>query len=101
MSRPRRVLFIDGSAGASGDMVLGALVALGVPVSKIRTALAGLPVTGWTLRSRRVTRAGLSARKIDVRVASDAPARGWRALQRILSRGGLEPQVRRRATAIF
>ena len=70
----RRVLFVDGSAGASGDMILGALVDLGVPVSKIRAALADLPVTGWTLRSRRVTRAGLSeSHPHDVTIMKEAP----------------------------
>lgn len=102
MSDGATVLFVDGSSGASGDMILGALVDLGVPLARIRRGLEGLPLEGWTLRSRRLVRCGLAARKVDVGVrAKDARGRGWKAIERILRRAGLEPAVRDRSLAIF
>ncbi len=98
---PNRLLWVDGTAGASGDMILGALLDVGVPAARIREALRGLPLPGWTLRSRRIERAGLRGRKVDVRVGRDDPARDWRAVRRIVSGGGLAPAVRDRALAIF
>jgi uncharacterized protein (TIGR00299 family) protein len=95
------MLFIDASAGASGDMILGALVDLGVPLARIRRAVQSLDLDGWTLRSRRVVRCGIAARKVDVRVRGKQPARGWKALSRIVKGGDLEAAVRRRALAIF
>ena len=53
MTSGRRVLFVDGVAGASGDMILGALVDLGVPLARIRRAVESLPLDGFTLREDR------------------------------------------------
>jgi len=97
----RRLLFVDGSAGAAGDMILAALLELGVSSTAVRRALKTLPIEGWTLRTTKVTRAGLSARKVHVGVRSPQPARRGAAIAKIVRAGKLEPRVRRRALAIF
>jgi len=96
-----RLLFIDASAGASGDMILGALVDIGVPLSRIRQALKSLPLEGWSLRSRKIDRCGIAGRKIDVRVKANKPGRGFRAIKKIIDGGELDPAVKRNALAIF
>jgi uncharacterized protein (TIGR00299 family) protein len=95
------VLFIDAAAGASGDMILGALIDLGVPAAIVRRALQGLGVEGWTLRSRAVVRCGIAGRKVDVRVRGPQPHRGWAALKSIISKADLDPAVRRLSLAVF
>jgi uncharacterized protein (TIGR00299 family) protein len=105
MNTDGRILFVDGSAGASGDMILGALVDLGVPVALLKRELAGLPIEKWTLRSRKVVRCGLAARKVDVRFSAratrDQHGRGLAALERIVKRGRLKPEVRDMSLAVF
>jgi len=101
MTTEKKLLFLDARAGASGDMLLGALVDLGAPLARIRRGLATLPVSGWTLRSRKVQRCSLAARKIDVRVREQAHARTWRDLRRIVRAGELPPAVARRSLEIF
>jgi hypothetical protein len=96
-----RVLFIDAGAGASGDMILGALVDLGVPLAPIRRALGSLPMGGWSIGSRRVRRAGISACKIEVRLRGRGRERGWREIRRIVAGGDLKPEVRDRALGVF
>ncbi|HEX3482594.1 MAG TPA: nickel insertion protein, partial [Kofleriaceae bacterium] len=39
-------LHVDGASGAAGDMMLGALIDLGVPVEAIETALVALGAGG-------------------------------------------------------
>ena len=95
MPSARTCLHVDATQGASGDMILGALVDLGVPAEKIRRAVRSLPIDGWTLRSRRIVRCSLAARKIDVRTRDAAGGRNWRELSRILRAGDLEPAVKR------
>lgn len=61
-----RVLYLDCFSGASGDMILGALIDAGVPLDALRAALGELATvdTVWT---ERVMRAGISATKLHVR----------------------------------
>ncbi len=61
-----KILLIDPFSGAAGDMFLGALIGLGVPVEKLREGLRTLPVGGWRLESEVVSRAGLAAIKARV-----------------------------------
>ena len=44
-----RIAYFDCASGASGDMVLGALVDLGLPLDRLRAELAKLPLTGYRL----------------------------------------------------
>lgn len=101
MSAPRRVLWVDATAGASGDMILGALIDLGVPLARVREALRSLPIEGWTLSSRRVTRGAMAARHVRVGVRGDVPARTWRDVARIVRAGKLGAGVEAGALAIF
>jgi uncharacterized protein (TIGR00299 family) protein len=64
--------WIDAQAGASGDMLLGALVDAGAPVSAVQGELDALEL-GLQLRLEPVTRAGLAATKAHVLV-DGAPA---------------------------
>lgn len=101
MSGRKRILFVDGTSGASGDMILGALIDVGVPFAPLRRTLEQLPLEGWSIRSRRLTRCALVARKIDVRLHRPEAGRGWKDIRRIVTRADLDPGVRDRALAIF
>lgn len=97
----RRSLYVDASQGASGDMILGSLVDLGVPLEALRETLGRLPIRGWSLGSRRIVRCSLAATRIEVEVQDDGARRGWGELQEILTTGSLVPRVRDRALRIF
>ena len=51
-----RVVYFDCASGASGDMLLGAVVDLGLPVDELRAELARLPLSGYALEASRVSR---------------------------------------------
>ena len=61
-----RIAYFDCASGASGDMVLGALVDLGLPLGRLRAELAKLPLAGYRLEARKVDRAGIQATKVEV-----------------------------------
>ena len=97
----KKILYVDAFAGASGDMILGALVDLGVPLKVIREAVMSLPVDRWRLSSRKVNRQGIAARLVRVGTPPEGEARGWKEISRILRAGSLHLPVRDRALRIF
>ena len=74
-----RILYFDCFSGASGDMILGALIDAGLPVDALRRALGSLAIGEYTLGADRVDRAGVAATKFHVREAkshAEAPTAG-------------------------
>ena len=61
------VLYFDCFSGASGDMILGALLDAGLPIDDLRRALGSLAIDRETVWTERVIRAGISATKFYVR----------------------------------
>jgi uncharacterized protein (TIGR00299 family) protein len=62
-----KTLYFDCFSGASGDMVLGALLDLGLPLDALRGALGSLAIEHGAVSSERVLRAGVSAVKFRLR----------------------------------
>lgn len=75
--------WIDGQAGASGDMLLGALIGAGVPLEVMQQAVDQLDL-GITLRQSGVTRAGIGAIKVDVDAPDDAVSRPWSVIRELV-----------------
>ena len=61
------MLYFDCFSGASGDMVLGALIDAGVPLAEVRRALGSLAVDPDAVWTEPVVRAGIRATKFCVR----------------------------------
>ena len=69
-----RILYFDCFNGASGDMILGALLDAGVPLEGLRAALGSLAIADCEIRADRVLRAGVSATKFRVLEGETAAA---------------------------
>jgi uncharacterized protein (TIGR00299 family) protein len=97
------LLWVDAGGGASGDMILGALIDLGVPVRAIRDPLRTLPLEGWTLSARRIERAGLVLRqaRVGLRRGAGAGGRTWRDIRKVIESGDIPAEPRRRALRVF
>lgn len=94
-------LWVDATAGASGDMLLGALVGAGVPVEVLQGAVDAVSPEPVALRVERVHRAGLGATRCHVEVADSATHRTWHDVRRLLAAADLDEAVRERATRVF
>lgn len=93
--------YFDCFSGASGDMLLGALVDAGAPLDALRARLATLPLGGYTLQAERVVRGGLAGTRLRVEVAPQHEHRRLADVLDIIGGGGLTPQQRERAAAVF
>jgi uncharacterized protein (TIGR00299 family) protein len=96
-----RVVYFDCASGASGDMVLGALVDLGLSLEALRSEIAKLPIEGWGLEARRVHRSGLHATKVDVVTQEQHAHRRLRDVLELIERSSLEGTVKERSAALF
>ncbi|MER3418999.1 MAG: nickel pincer cofactor biosynthesis protein LarC [Chloroflexota bacterium] len=96
-----RVAYFDCATGASGDMILGALVDAGVAPDALRAALSSLPLRGWQLDVQRVQRTGLAATHVRVLHEDAQPQRRLPDILDILSRSGLPDVDRERAARVF
>ncbi|RME48682.1 MAG: DUF111 family protein, partial [Deltaproteobacteria bacterium] len=67
-----RLAYFDIFAGISGDMLLGALVDLGLPLSHLEAELGRLDLDGYSLAARGVMRGMLGATKVDVTLTAHA-----------------------------
>ncbi len=75
MAQGSRCVWIDASAGASGDMLLGALLDAGAPVAAVTAAIGALDVEPIEVRAGPTRRHGLRATKADVQVSETAAPR--------------------------
>ena len=95
-----RGAYFDCSSGASGDMLLGALVGAGADETHIRAALESLPIDNWMVTFEQVVKAGLAATKARVVIAEDR-RRTYGEIVELLQRAALTDGTRSRALATF
>jgi pyridinium-3,5-bisthiocarboxylic acid mononucleotide nickel chelatase len=93
--------WLDCTAGASGDMFLGALVDAGAPVEAIEQAIGALGTEPIALEVSTVERQGIGATKVDVRVPRTNLTRTWGHIRNRLEGADLAEPVRRVALEAF
>jgi len=77
--------WIDASSGASGDMLLGALIGAGVPVEVIEDAVSSVAPEAVALSPETVTRNGFAAIRCHVSVADSSTHRTWREIRGLVT----------------
>ncbi len=98
---PESVAWLDASSGASGDMMLGALLGAGVPLGVLSAAIEKVAPGQVRLDSETVQRGGFAATRCHVAVADTAEHRTWREIEQLLAGAGLHEDVRSLAHDVF
>ena len=95
-----RILYLDLSSGVSGDMLLGALVDVGVPREVLSSTVAALrcPVS---VSFHESSRGGLRGIKAHVEAAADRGHRHLKDFLNVLERSGLPEEVSERAADLL
>ncbi|MGI8919876.1 MAG: nickel pincer cofactor biosynthesis protein LarC [Pyrinomonadaceae bacterium] len=94
-------LYFDCFAGASGDMILGALVGAGVDPQALSEQLALLGVEGFSVEFEKVDRAGLSCTHARVSIKPEHVHRHLGDVLKIIYDSRLNERVKERAARIF
>ena len=96
-----KTLYFDCFAGASGDMILGALVAAGVDPNTLREQLSLLKVDGFDVAFETVDRSGLSATYARVETTDETKHRHLSDIKTIIEGSSVSENVKQRAVEIF
>jgi uncharacterized protein (TIGR00299 family) protein len=96
-----KTLYFDCFAGASGDMILGAMVAAGVEPNFLREQLSLLSVAGFSVSFETVSKSGLSATYARVETAHEHKHRHLSDIKKIIESSRLSDAVKQRAVQIF
>jgi hypothetical protein len=96
-----KTLYLDAFAGISGDMMLGALVDLGVPVDLLRQVAEALSLPEVEIVASRTERTGIAAVKVNVRAPERGIVRTYAHIKSLISKSSLEPDVKKNSLKIF
>jgi len=96
-----KTLYFDCFAGASGDMILGAMVAAGVDANALSEQLSRLNVDGFKINFETVDRSGLSATYARVETAHEHKHRHLSDIKQIIESSGVSEAAKKLAIQIF
>lgn len=88
-------------AGASGDMLLGALLDAGAELAAVQAAVDAVGTEPILIETEDVLRAGVAATKAHVRIPASSVVRTWPNIRGLLEDADLEPAVRAGALEVF
>jgi uncharacterized protein (TIGR00299 family) protein len=97
------ICYLDCFSGISGNMLLGALLAAGLPESVLRTELDKLKLKGWRLEMKPTSKTGLQATLVKVHTNRDEVQhpRHLSDIRTMLEQSALNSHVILRSLAVF
>jgi uncharacterized protein (TIGR00299 family) protein len=109
------IAFFDIISGISGDMTLGAFVSAGMSLDVLHAELEKLPLGGYSISQRSMTRSMITAVKVDVELHGASPGgghhhhgnghhaehRSYADIVRLIDESTLSDHVREQAKAMF
>lgn len=96
-----KIAYLDLISGASGDMLLGAILDAGLEVDQLKAGLDGLHLPGFELQTHQVQKGTLRALKADVIVTDTSSQRRLPDILSIVQDSSLPEQIKTRASEIF
>lgn len=95
------IAWIDASSGATGELLLGALVGAGVPVGVLVDAIDKVAPGRVGLEVEEVRQGDDDATRCHVEIAEPTTHESWRDVERVLAGAGLHEDVRSLAHDVF
>ena len=93
--------YFDCFSGISGDMTLGALLDLGVPLEWLKEQLRRVPLAEFDIVVSSVQRHGIQATSVQVEVLDNKTSRNYSDIRDLLEKSALSDTVKSTSLAIF
>ena len=96
-----KILYFDLVGGASGDMILGALLDLGLPPEHLETEWQKLNLAGWKLAVEKTERHHIGATHLKLSIPDEKSRRHLSHFKKLLDDSMLSEKVQSRAYSVF
>ena len=93
--------YFDCFSGISGDMTLGALIDLGVPLKYLEDRLNSIPLTDFDITVTPVHRNGIRAMSVSVGMYDDQTARNFADIRSLIENCPLSERIKSTSLQIF
>lgn len=95
------IAYFDCFSGISGDMTLGAFFDLGVPVKWMKDSLSKIPLAGFDLSVKTVSRNGIKAKRVEVHTEDKLKSRNYADIRRLIKKSPFSPNIKAMSLEIF
>jgi len=96
-----KIAYFDPFSGASGDMILGALIDAGMPIADLTRELAKIGIGGYEIRSEPAGQHGIHGTRVIVDVREDVHSRSWAQIRQLIEESALDASIKTAVIAIF
>ncbi len=96
-----KILYFDLVGGASGDMILGALVDLGLPLDHLKSEWNKLGLSGWKVEAEKTERQNIGATHLKISIPDEKSHRHLSHFKKLLDGSSLSEKVKSRAYLVF
>jgi len=102
-NRDRKAVYFDMFSGASGDMILGALLDSGLQPEELMEGLSRLDLPGYSVIIHKVRQVAIAGTLVKVAIDANVtqPHRSYADINSLIASSRLKPEVKDQALAIF
>jgi uncharacterized protein (TIGR00299 family) protein len=97
-----KIAYFDCFSGISGDMILGALIDLGLELTVLNKQLSKLQLTGYKIEVSREKRGPITGTRVDIKVEEEEqPPRSSGQIRKLISDTNLPAPVKKTSLAVL
>jgi hypothetical protein len=96
-----RIAYGDLIGGISGDMFVGAMLDLGLPLTRLKSELKKIPTLRYTLTVSKKTVHSIRATRFHVVCPDKESTRSWKQIRTLIAGSSLRPKVKEAGIDIF
>jgi uncharacterized protein (TIGR00299 family) protein len=97
-----RIAYFDCFSGISGDMILGALIDLGLEQKTLKTHLSKLKLSGYEIEVLKEQRGPITGTRVNIRVdQEEQPPRSAEQIRELIGKSMLPDQVKKNSLAVL
>ncbi|MCI0331205.1 MAG: nickel pincer cofactor biosynthesis protein LarC [candidate division Zixibacteria bacterium] len=96
-----KVLYFDLIGGASGDMILGALLDLGLPLGQLKKNWEKLDLQGWKVELEKTERHHIGATRLKIQIPDEKTHRHLSHFKKLLDDSSLSEKIKSQSYSVF